>query len=183
MPHGTEGSTVRRKRTWAGLGFSSASTSCSALNGRTSRACGLRLLPATTTSTGCPRGAPRGVRLVTVGGAAASGPAANTIAGTISRRVAQITLIPSEKRLSSRASQQRGQDPPRADRVGALQVVVDDRFGVQAKAVVHGGVDVGGIDRVGGRVGSDAVGGPEDLAAADAAAGEQHRLAQPPVVA
>src|SRR5262249_45883793 len=54
---------------------------------------------------------------------------------------------------------------------------------VEANRLEHGGVDVGGVDRVGRVLPAPGVGGADDAAALDAAAGERHAEALRPVVA
>src|ERR1700722_9530249 len=60
-------------------------------------------------------------------------------------------------------------------------LIVGFAVGVDAEAVVDGGREVGGGAGVGGGEGGVAVGSAVDLAAADAAAGEQHAIAFRPV--
>src|SRR5437879_10938378 len=62
--------------------------------------------------------------------------------------------------------------PPRAERIRPPQMVVNDLLRIKPHAMEHRGVDVDGIDRVGGGISSDAVGGAVDAAAANAATGQ-----------
>src|SRR5262245_46888740 len=65
----------------------------------------------------------------------------------------------------------------------AVGGVVGDGGGVVAEEAEDGGVEVGGGDGVFGGVGADFVGGADELAAGDAAAGEDDGVALGPVVA
>src|SRR4249919_3925352 len=65
----------------------------------------------------------------------------------------------------------------------AMACVVGDGRRIVAEEAEDGGVEVGGGEGAFGGVGADFVGGTDDLAAADAAAGEDDGVALRPVVA
>lgn len=65
----------------------------------------------------------------------------------------------------------------------ALEVVVVGLRGVDAEVVEDGGGEVGGRDGAVGDVAAGAVGGADDLSAADASASEEHRKGMGPMIA
>src|SRR5262249_9907187 len=68
----------------------------------------------------------------------------------------------------------------RADQERPALLVGDVGRGIDAQEVVDGGGDLGGADRIGGRVGRPAVGRAVDLAAADPGAGQDDGIAERP---
>src|SRR5262245_58822336 len=98
--------------------------------------------------------------------------------GCVKRRDGQLCM-----EITGRSREERGQGLPVVDPEGPADGVGQDGGGVDAEGVEDGGAEVVGADRVAGGVGGPTVGGAEDLAAADAAAGEDGRVAPRPVLA